>query len=116
MVPPGHLVSISKALIKFELRYRLGCPRAHCHEFFTWYNGEHRHSGIGYRTPEAVHYHRADAMFEQRAVTLDAAFRANANRFKGNAPRPPKLPIAVWINPPQKEHAQKTTSQTSKPN
>src|ERR1039457_6962265 len=29
---------------------RFGCiedARAHCHEFFTWYNGEHRHSGIG---------------------------------------------------------------------
>jgi putative transposase len=87
--------------------------RAFCHQFFTWYNGEHRHSGIGYMTPEAVHHHRATAMFQQRTVTLEAAFRANPNRFKGNAPRPPKLPIAVWINPPKKEPAEKTTALTS---
>jgi putative transposase len=75
--------------------------RAFCQKFFTWYNGEHRHSGIGYMTPEAIHYHHAAAIYQQRAITLDAAFRANPNRFKGNAPHPPKLPIAVWINPPK---------------
>ena len=64
-------------------------------------------------TPEAVHHYRAAAMFQQREVTLEAAFRANPNRFKGNAPRPPKLPIAVWINPPKKETTDKTTTQTS---
>ena len=95
---------------------RFGCiedARVHCQQFFTWYNGVHRHSGIGYMTPAAVHHHHAAAMFQQRAVTLDAAFRANPNRFKGNAPRPPKLPIAAWINPPRKEPAEKTTTQTS---
>jgi Integrase core domain/NMT1-like family len=95
---------------------RFGCieeARGFCQEFFTWYNAEHRHSGIGYMLPEAVHYGHAAAMFQQRAVTLDAAFRAHPNRFKGNAPRPPELPIAVWINPPKKETAEKTTTQTS---
>ena len=33
--------------------------RAFCRNFFTWYNTEHRHSGIGLMTPEAVHYGRA---------------------------------------------------------
>jgi putative transposase len=75
--------------------------RAHCQEFFTWYNGAHRHSGIGYVTPAAVHYGHAAAIFQQRAATLDAAFCAHPQRFKGNAPRPPKLPVAVWINPPK---------------
>jgi len=81
--------------------------RAHCHAFFTWYNAEHRHSGIGYMTPEAVHYGHAQNLFQQRAVTLEAAFLANPNRFKGNVPRPPKLPIAAWINPPKKEPTDK---------
>ena len=95
---------------------RFGCveeARAHCQQFFPWYNGEHRHSGIGYMTPTAVHHGTAPAIFQQRAVTLDAAFAANPKRFKGNAPRPPKLPIAVWINPPKKEPVQNTTTQTS---
>jgi len=54
-------------------------------------------------TPEAVHYGQAKAMLVQRAETLNAAFQANPMRFKGNAPQPPKLPVAAWINPPTKE-------------
>lgn len=77
--------------------------RAHCQRFFAWYNGEHRHSGIGFMTPEAVHYGQANALQCQRAETLNAAFRANPKRFKGNAPQPPKRPVAAWINPPKKE-------------
>ena len=95
---------------------RFGCiedARAHCRRFFTWYNSEHRHSGIGYMTPEAIHYGHAQALFQQRAATLDAAFLANPNRFKGNAPHPPKLPIAAWINPPKKEAADKKTPHSS---
>ena len=29
-------------------------------EFFSWYNQEHRHSGIALLTPEVVHYGRAE--------------------------------------------------------
>jgi len=89
-----------------EFPARFGCiedARAHCQRFFAWYNNEHRHSGIGFMTPEAVHYGLAKAMLVQRAETLNAAFQANPIRFKGNAPQPPKLPVAAWINPPKKE-------------
>src|SRR5712691_10390194 len=43
------------------LKYRPSFPdrfgsvqdgRAHCREFFPWYNTEHRHSGIGMMTPK----------------------------------------------------------------
>ena len=27
-----------------------------CRSFFTWYNTDHRHSGIGMLAPEVVHY------------------------------------------------------------
>ena len=77
--------------------------RAHCQRFFSWYNLEHRHSGIGLMTPAAVHEGTATAMRAQRAVTLDAAFAAHPLRFKGIAPKPPVLPTAAWINPPIKE-------------
>jgi putative transposase len=87
--------------------------RAHCQKFFTWYNGVHRHSGIGYMTPEAVHYGHAEALFKQRELTLDAAFLANPKRFKGNAPRPPKLPTAAWINPPKATTTDPKTTQPS---
>ena len=87
---------------------RFGCiedARAHCQQFFHWYNDRHCHSGIGFMTPAVVHHGQAKALFKQRADTLDAAFAANPKRFKGNSPQPPKLPIAAWINPPQKEPA-----------
>jgi putative transposase len=77
--------------------------RAHCQNFFRWYNTVHRHSGIALMTPEAVHYGTAAALTRQRAVTLDAAFAANPIRFKGLAPKPLQLPTAAWINPPKKD-------------
>jgi len=89
---------------------RFGCiedARAHCQQFFHWYNNNHRHSGIGFMTPTAVHHGQAQALFQQRAETLDAAFAANPKRFKGKCPQPPKLPAAVWINPPKQEPATK---------
>lgn len=87
--------------------------RAHCQAFFAWYNGEHRHSGIGFMTPEAVHYGQAKALQRQRAETLNTAFQANPKRFKGQAPQPPKLPTAAWINPPQKEVTPDTATEPS---
>jgi putative transposase len=85
---------------------RFGCiedARAHCQAFFTWYNKVHRHSGIGFMTPQSVHYGRASELTQQRSITLEAAFQAHPNRFKHVAPRPPELPLAPWINPPTKK-------------
>jgi hypothetical protein len=84
--------------------------RAHCQRFFDWYNTEHRHSGIGLMTPEAVHYGRAAEIHQLRAAALDAAFLRNPLRFKRVAPQPPVLPAAAWINPPKKEPASTTTT------
>jgi putative transposase len=53
--------------------------------------------------PVAIHDGTAAAMTAQRAVTLDAAFFAHPIRFKGIALKPPALPTAAWINPPNKE-------------
>ena len=46
-------------------------------------------------TPADVHYERVPAILAVRAQTLDAAFAANPQRFKGTPP-----PDKVWINPP----------------
>jgi putative transposase len=68
--------------------------------FFSWYNHEHRHSGIGLMTPAIVHYGRAEHVREQRASILTAAYAAHPERFVHGPPRPPALPDAVWINKP----------------
>jgi putative transposase len=79
--------------------------RTWCRDFFGWYNHEHRHSGIGLLTPATVHYGRAGQVMQQRASVLAAAYEANPERFVRGRPQPPKLPAAVWINPPQSEEA-----------
>jgi len=94
------------------LKYRPSFParfnsieeaRAFCREFFSWYNHEHRHSGIGLMAPAAVHYGRAPEIYEQRACVLDLAYALTPERFVKRPPRPPELPKAAWINKPDSE-------------
>lgn len=73
---------------------------AYCSRFFAWYNGEHKHSGIGYYTPEDVHYLRATELERLRNQTLKDAYAKNPERFVRKQPVAPSVPTAVWINPP----------------
>ena len=77
--------------------------RVFCEQFFAYYNHEHRHSGIALHTPASVHYGTATEIRAQRAATLDAAYTANPDRFRGRRPAPPKLPTEAWINDPSRE-------------
>ena len=81
--------------------------RTHCQRFFDWYNTEHRESGIGFITPETLHYGRAADVHKQRAAALDAAFARHPKQFKGVVPQPAQLPTAAWINPPRTEPSPK---------
>jgi putative transposase len=74
--------------------------RAFCEAFFSYYNHEHRHSGIGYHTPASVHYGTAIEVRAQRSETLEIAYAANPARFRYRRPEPPKLPTVAWINEP----------------
>lgn len=75
--------------------------RAHGADFFTWYNTEHRHSGLGLHTPFDVHFGLAEAKRAHRAVVLAAAYAATPERFVRRPPTPALLPTAAWINPPK---------------
>lgn len=99
------------------LKYRPAFParfgsledaRSFCSEFFTWYNGEHRHSGIGLLTPAVVHAGLAAEVTAARAVTLSRAYEAHPERFVRHPPRPPQVPTAVWINPPAQKEEEPT--------
>jgi len=86
-----------------EFPERFGCiedARSFCQHFFSWYNTEHYHSGIGFLTPEDVHYGRAQQIIKDRQTVLNAAFEEHPERFKGNLPKSLSLPNAVWINKP----------------
>lgn len=83
---------------------RFGCiedARAFCREFFTWYNKEHCHSGIGLMKPEQVHYGLAYQIYQDRAEVLRKAFENHPLRFKGKCAKPPEPPKAAWINKPK---------------
>ena len=77
--------------------------RMFCDRFFTWYNHEHRHSGIAWHTPASVHYGTAEQIRAQRANTLNAAYQAHPERFVRRPPTPPRIRETTWINQPEKE-------------
>jgi putative transposase len=91
------------------LKYHPDCPerfpsqeaaRAFCQPFFTWYNTEHRPTGLGLLTPAMVHFGQAALVRAQRGTVLAAAYAAHPERFVRKPPEPPALPTAVWINAP----------------
>jgi len=82
---------------------RFGCiqdSRAFSQLFFSWYNDQHRHSGIGLLTPATVHYGQAENVFLKRQLVLDAAYLAHPERFVRWPPKPLSIPKEVWINKP----------------
>jgi putative transposase len=74
--------------------------RVFCQRFFTWYNTEHYHSGIGYHHPLDVHYGHAVGIRAGRAQVLTTAYTRHPERFVHKHPEPPALPTAAWINKP----------------
>ena len=78
----------------------LADARSWARPFFDWYNNHHHHSGLGLMTPATVHYGLAAELTQQRSLTLQAAYDQHPERFVKGLPSPPKLPTAVWINPP----------------
>ena len=92
---------------------RFGCiqdARNFGQSFFSWYNKEHRHSGIGLLTPECVHYGRAEDVYSARKQVLQIAYEAHPERFVKGIPLPPPLPEAAWINKPKPESTDEKNS------
>jgi putative transposase len=86
---------------------------AFCDAFFTYYNNEHRHSGIGLYTPASVHDGTATAVQARRQQTLDEAYAASPGRFHHRRPLAPPLPVRVWINQPPATLQTEVTPQTN---
>lgn len=74
--------------------------RGYFRDFFPWYHTEHRHSGLGLLTPDAVHHGRAGELQAARQRVLADAYEAHPERFVHGAPSAPKIPTEVWINRP----------------
>jgi len=91
------------------LKYHPGYPerfgsiedaRSFCRTFFSWYNTEHRHSGIAMLTPDNVHYHTHQKVLNTRSLTLEKAFQLHPERFVKGVPKVQSVPTKVWINKP----------------
>ena len=112
-MPPAAIVSCVTLATKLHPdRFSPGFPdrfgsiedaRAFCADFFAWYNGDHRHSGIAMFTPADVHHGRTDRLLDARAGVLAGAYAAHPERFVKGPPRPESVPAEVWINRPLKE-------------
>jgi putative transposase len=91
------------------LKYRPGFPdrfgsiedaRAHCVDFFRWYNNEHHHDGLALLTPADVHHGLVAQRLAERSAVLVAAFAAHPERFPHGVPKVQTPPKEVWINKP----------------
>lgn len=72
--------------------------------FTSWYNHEHRHTGIGLHTPADVHFGLAGQKATARAAVLAQARAQHPERFgMAGTPKILDLPTDVWINKPVTE-------------
>ena len=75
--------------------------RVWARRFFSWYNGNHYHTGLNLLTPASVHHGQATRVQQQRQTVLTAAFATHPERFVKGTPLVAGPPQAVWINPPK---------------
>ncbi len=73
--------------------------RGYLSEFFGWHNDEHHHSGLALFTPADVFHGRVEVVAAARQTALDVAYAAHPERFPHGAPRVPRPPTIVHINP-----------------
>jgi putative transposase len=77
--------------------------RSWARRFFSWYNFEHYHTGLGLMLPAMVHYGHTDQIQQARQRVLEGAFAAHPERFVRGVSTPPMVPDAVWINKPKNQ-------------
>jgi putative transposase len=72
--------------------------RAWMANFVDWYNTEHRHSGIGYITPEQRHNGQVKKIMRFRNKVMDEACATYPERFSVEPVRWSEYPV-VYLNP-----------------
>jgi putative transposase len=113
--------AFSEALFR-TLKYRPGYPsrgfdsmaaaNAWVEAFVGWYNGQHRHSGIKFVTPDERHFGREQQVLEARRALYERARAARPERWSG-ATRNWSPAGAVRLNPPTRKPDMQTRSATA---
>ena len=100
----------SESLFK-TLKYTAGYPtrfestdtaKEWTSRFVNWYNTEHRHSGIGYVTPEQRHQGSDTAIFSKRQATYEAARQEHPERWS-RCLRKWERAKTVWLKKPNRK-------------
>jgi transposase InsO family protein len=73
---------------------------SHTRSFMTYYNTEHRHSGIAMLTPAVVHAGLGTATLAQRHAVMREVYLRSPERFVHGEPKLVVLSEGVWINQP----------------
>lgn len=76
----------------------LEAARAWVHKFVSWYNHQHRHSGIRYVTPHARHTGQDQQILEQRHHLYEQAKAKKPERWSGKTRNWDRID-SVWLNP-----------------
>lgn len=93
------------------MKYRPGYPkvftdldtaRTYIAEYVSWYNHQHKHSGIGLFSPEQVHDGTWQHAWQQRERALQRYFYEHPERFH-QRPRTPTPATTVGINLPNQQ-------------
>ena len=114
----GMFLSHSRPLVKNDnpyiesffrtLKYHAAYPgrfatieqaRSWMGDFIDWYNRTHRHSGLGYITPEQRRCGDDIRLFALRNKTLQKAFELHPERFPKRGPKMWKSKRVVYLNP-----------------
>jgi putative transposase len=72
-------------------------------DWFTWYNFDHRHTGLNLHTPASVYHGTVAGVAERRQRVMDAAYAAHPERFPRGNPVVALNPSVVGINLMYKE-------------
>jgi hypothetical protein len=72
-------------------------------KYVKWYNEEHRHSRIGYYTPNDVHPCSHIGKKQNRDSVLADAYLRTSSRFEKGTPSAYSATEVVWINKPKIE-------------
>ena len=80
----------------------LGTARAYLTEYVSWYNQQHKHSGIALFSPGQVHDGTWQQAWEQREQALQRYFEDHPERFHAR-PRTPTPAGTVGINLPNQQ-------------
>ena len=73
--------------------------RTFCRRLAAWYNEDHHHSGIGFMTPDPIHFGQADTIHAARQTALDAAFPSTPRAISPQTPEPTTNPDSCLEQP-----------------